>query len=578
MKLPSRLRIARNRKQVVGTIAAISLSPIIVVLILRLPLINQLNYADAWFYSSYAWVPKHDFEIFGWNYFAVRFPSTLSIGLFERAFGVGDGYVLLRYVLALACGTSVYLCVRRFASVQVSVAAAVLLYLQPFFSRSLLWDYTFAEVAAGVMGVSLWYWSEERRIAWTLLPGAALAAAAFANANFATGIFVLFVVEAVAAVRLGRRTAFRYGARLATAAVGAVGVFLIGYLSYLKILGSFGPYELLRPTVEFLRENSKNSGPYVQPVRLWLLHEPRLWMPVITSAALLAVLRGRTFGTAPLERIAQMCIAFTAFLWLYRFTVTSSVLEVWWSYSVLVAATAPALGVLLHELTGNLRKPKLWIAISVGAFALTAVIVRDVPGPSNSIYRAISEHRGLLLALLAIGLLSAALISVRSTGARATFSVIFVVVLSVMSFAPSVLDGRGTTGIFASSGSREWKGYEAGDQFMDLIQNYDSPSHRVFLWYPGTFGYVSIAWADLQQYGDTLNVVGAGESLGRLSPLGIARLDQPQVEYLMIMAPLSSELNKGLRALSRAGFEASTVHRGKFGEVLPYVMVRLTKK
>jgi hypothetical protein len=578
MRLSSRPRIADNKKQAVGTIAAISLSPIIIVLVLRLPLINQLNYADAWFYSSYAWVPKHDFEIFGWNYFAVRFPSTLSIGLFKRVFGVGDGYVLLRYVLALACGTSVYLCVRRFASAQVSVAAAVLLYLQPFFSRSLLWDYTFAEVAAGVMGVSLWYWSEERRVAWTLLPGAALAAAAFANANFATGIFVLLVVEAVAAVRLGRRATFRYGARLVTAAVGAGGVFLIGYLSYLKILGSFGPYDLLRPTVEFLRENSKNSGPYVQPVHLWLLHEPRLWMPVITSAALLAVLRGRIFGTALLERIAQMCVAFTAFLWLYRFTVTSSVLEVWWSYSVLVAATAPALGVLLHELTDNLRKPKLWIVISVGAFALTAVVVRDLPSPSNNTYRAISEHRGLLLGLLAIGLLSASLIRVRSTVARATFSIVFVVVLSVMSFAPSVLDGRGTTGIFADSGSREWKGYKAGEQFMNLIQNYDSPSHRVFLWYPGTFGYVSIAWADLQQYGDTLNVVGAGESLGPLSPLAIARLDQPQVGYLMIMAPNSSELTKGLQALFSAGFEVSIVQRGKFGEVLPYTMLRLTKK
>ena len=567
-----------SEKHTIGVIAAVALSPIIIVLALRLPLINQLNYADAWFYSSYAWVPKHDFEIFGWNYFAVRFPSTLSIGLFKRIFGVGGGYVLLRYILALACGSSVYLCVRRFASFQVSAAAAVLLYLQPFFSRSLLWDYTFAEVAAGVIGVALWYWSDQRRIVWTLLPGAALAAAVFANANFATALLPLFAVDGVAAMRQGRRATLHYGARLGMAAGGTIGVFLIGYLSYVKILGDFGPYEMLRPTVDFLRENSKNSGPYVQPVHLWLLHEPRLWMPVVTSVALLAVLRGRIFGLTLPARIAQMCIAYTAFLWLYRFTITSSVLEVWWSYSVVVAATAPAVGVLLHELTGTFRRPTRWIAIAVGVFTLAALFIRDVPAPVNEVYRAISEHRGLLLGLLALGLISAVLISSRQITTRTISSVVLVVVLAVMSYAPSVLDGRGTTGIFATSGSREWKGYKAGAQLMDIVQDYDSLSHRVFLWYPGIFGYVSIAWADLQQYGDTLNVVGTSESLGHLTPLGVARLDQPQVVYLMILAPRQYELTQGRKALTQAGFGAGVVRYGSFAGALRYVLLMLGKK
>jgi hypothetical protein len=367
----------------------------------------------------------------------------------------------------------------------------------------------------------------------------------FANANFATALLPLFAVDGVAAMRQGRRATLHYGARLGMAAGGTIGVFLVGYLSYVKILGGFGPYEMLRPTVDFLRENSKNSGPYVQPVHLWLLHEPRLWMPVVTSVALLAVLRGRIFGLTLPARIAQMCIAYTAFLWLYRFTITSSVLEVWWSYSVVVAATAPAVGVLLHELTSNLRRPKRWIVIVTGAFALTAILIRDVPTPVNETYRAISEHRELLVGLLALSL---------------------------------VLDGRGTTGIFATSGSREWKGYKAGAQLMDIVQDYDSLSHRVFLWYPGIFGYVSIAWADLQQYGDTLNVVGTSESLGHLTPLGVARLDQPEVVYLMILAPRQYELTQGRKALTQAGFGASVVRYGSFAGALRYVLLMLGKK
>jgi hypothetical protein len=556
----------------------IVLGPIVVVLALRLPLINQLNYADAWFYSSYAWAPKHDFAIFGWNYFAARFTSVLPIGLFSRVFGIGGGYVMLRYVLALGCGSSVYLCVRRFASAQVAVASVVLLYLQPFFSRSLLWDYTFAEMAGGVIGVALWYWSDGRRAVWTFLPGLALASATFANANVATGIFVLIVVEAVAAARRGRHAVFYYLSRLAALVAGLVVVFGIGYLSYAIILGAFNPYDLLRPTIDFLRENSKNSGPFVRPVNLWLLHEPRLWMPVILSAALLTVLRKRIFDVTVPARIAQLCIALTAFLWLYRFTVTSSVTEVWWSYSIIVIATGPGVGVLLYELTVSVRLPLRWIFLAVGTFAVAAFVIRDLPTPTNHAYHALSVHRGLLLGLLAAGMLTAGLLRLHRAAPRAMFLLLFVIILAVMSYAPSVLDGRGTTGVFATSGSREWKGYKAGAQFMELLQNYDSPSHRVFLWYPGVFGYVSIAWADLQQLGDTLNVVGASESLGHLTPLGVARLDQPEVEYLIILAPRFSELTEGRQALRSAGLGASVVRYGTFEGVLSYVMLMLTNK
>ena len=90
-------------------------------------------------------------------------------------FGANDGYVLLRYLLAILSGTSLYLCVGRFASRTTAAATAVLLYLNPFFSRMLLWDYSgFMEVAAGVVGVGLWYWSENRSLPWTLLAGIAL--------------------------------------------------------------------------------------------------------------------------------------------------------------------------------------------------------------------------------------------------------------------------------------------------------------------------------------------------------------------------------------------------------------------
>ena len=63
-------------------------------------------------------------------------------------------------------------------SASISLATTILLYLDPFFSRMLLWDYAgFAAVSAGVAGFALWWWSDGRRLVWTLLPGAALAIA-----------------------------------------------------------------------------------------------------------------------------------------------------------------------------------------------------------------------------------------------------------------------------------------------------------------------------------------------------------------------------------------------------------------
>ena len=58
-------------------VLAILLGPILTVPVLRLPLINQLNYADAWFYSAYAWAPKHEFAVFGWTYSRCAFRRSL---------------------------------------------------------------------------------------------------------------------------------------------------------------------------------------------------------------------------------------------------------------------------------------------------------------------------------------------------------------------------------------------------------------------------------------------------------------------------------------------------------------------
>jgi hypothetical protein len=130
--------LRRPQAEFVLALCVIALAPPLIVAAFHLPLINQLDYADAWFYSAYAWAPHHHLNVLQWTYFADRFPAVLSIGAFARAFGTNSGYVVLRYILAVAAAVAVYLAVRRFATGWVALGAALLLDLNPYFSRMLL--------------------------------------------------------------------------------------------------------------------------------------------------------------------------------------------------------------------------------------------------------------------------------------------------------------------------------------------------------------------------------------------------------------------------------------------------------
>jgi hypothetical protein len=558
-------------------VLTIFLSPILVVLALQLPLVNQLNYADAWFYSAYGWAPKHHFAEYGFNYFAVRFPAVLSIGLFEKAFGVHAGYLLLRYLLAVATGGSLYVALRQFATVPVALASTLLLYLSPFFARMLLWDYSyFLAVSVGLVGLAVWWWAEGRHWAWTFLAGAALSAAIFAHALFITVVFILVVIEIVATSRRGRAALATLAARLGLCLAAGIAVFALGFLAYRALLGPIGPYDLLRPTVTFLRDNDAQIKPYVQPTRLWLLHEPRIWAPVVLSVALIAVLRRRILGIDLPARMAQMCVAFTAFVWLYRFTVTSSFIEVWWSYDIIVVVMAPALGVLIHTLGKERPGVLRWSAIALLAAGLTALVIRDVPWAVRDFYTGLNRHSWEVVTLLVLALLCAVLVTSRRRGLGVGAFVGLLVLSGVMTFAPDILDGRGGTGVFVTDARADWVGYKAGHDFVELVRDHEGRGRQVFLWYPSTLGYQDIAWADLPQYGQTLQALGVQEPMNVLTPLATARLQQPQVSAVLIMSPRPADLVHARSALRAAGYANSVEAQGRLADgKLPYVLVRL---
>jgi hypothetical protein len=560
-------------------IVGIVLGPALVVAALRLPLVNQLDYADAWFYSAYAWAPHHHLTVLPWTYFGVRFPAILSIGVFERVFGTDAGYAVLRYVLAVAAAGALYIAVRRFASGWIATAAALLLYVNPFFSRMLLWDYSlFMAVAAGVTGFALWWWSERQRVAWSSLPGAALTAAAFAYPAVVMAVVVLVVAEAVAAARVGWAQLKRLAERLLLALVGGTIVFFLGYVAY-RAFVPLGPYDLIRPTIDFLRSNKENSAPYERPMSDWLLHELRIWPPIVASVGLVAVLRGQLFGTGTRALIAQVCIGYVAFLWLYRLAVTSSTIETWWVYSLLIIVIAPALPVLLRAMADDHRDERLYAVIAVSCAFLTGVLVRAARGSATDAYNALARHPTLLFTIVTLGLAAALLLAVPHTAVRSAALGAFVVILALMSWAPSIFDGRGTTGVFVTDGDTEWHAYPAARRFLDTVRDYDGPGSRVYTWYRGTLGLTNIGWTTLPQDGHTVQALGVDAPFNRLEPLGRARLLQPDAAYVLALSTRAADLAAARHALTSAGFGDATVKRASLdGGRLHFILLRLTSK
>jgi hypothetical protein len=559
--------------------AVIIVAPVLLVAALRLPLVNQLDYADAWFYSAYGWVPKHHFRLFDWNYFSVRFPPILAIGGADHLFGANNGYVLLRYALAVMVGGALFVGVSTFSTRGVALATTLSLYVNPFFSRMLLWDYTgFLAMAAAITGIGLWYWSDGRRPIWSLLAGIALSVAVFANALLLTAVFVLFAVEAIAAVRSGRSGIQHFAARLAPCALALVAVFLGGYAAYSAALGSLSPDDLLRPTIKFLRENDKNAAPYQQPVASWLFHEPRIWAPVMLSLALIATLRRRLLGTDLAARVGQFCVAYTAFLWVYRFAITSSAVETWWAYDFVVVATAPGVGVLMHELVGRHGSRRV-IVTALAATLVMALLIRDVESAAVDTYAYLSTHVIVFMVALGASALAAALMTVARTRVAASALATFMALGVAFLYAPSVLDARGGTGIFSRSGDLEWRAYKAGRQFIEIVRDYDRPDRRVYLWYSGTLGLTNVAWTDLPQYGQTVQVLGRDESLDKVTPFGRARLATPTAGYVMVLSTRARDLADAEKALKLAGYGTSVVRNGALADrALHYSVIEMLAK
>ncbi len=560
------------------------LTPFVGVLLLRAPLVNALPYRDPWFYSGYGWSLAHDINVFGWFYYAVRFPVILPIAWSTAAFGPVAGYIILRYIILASVGGLLYACTRMFASRTVACVGVALLTLNPFYMREVLWDYTsFITLPCTIGGAALWYLGSGprsgrvRMMATTAGAGAFLGAAIYANAIAGLVLPALFGVEAVASLRCGWRGITRFAVRVAVALVGAALVFLGGYLGYCIYLGVLSPHELIRPTLEFLRSGNKLLAPFQRPVHEWIKGEPRIYGPVLVSLAIVVVVGRSIFRNTVRARIAQFAIAYTTIFWIYRFTMTSSLIETWWAYNMTAVTAAFGIPVILDEVTRRLKgSARLAAGGALVATGVTDLVIRSFSSTAIWCYNELRTHIFILaLVLVASGACAVAVARLHSHAGRCTALVALCVLIAAITLTPAHYIGIDQTGEFSPDGKTELDGYQAAYDMNQLIAAKDTPEARVLLW-SNLYGLADVGWTNLPNQMGGIENAEVPTPVPELNADELELLRYPTTSGVLVVSQSLNEVNSAAPALKQHGFDPRVERTGAWSDgKLHYALVML---
>jgi hypothetical protein len=528
-------------------------APFIGVLLLRAPLLNQLAYLDASFYTGYGWGLDHHLEVFEATYYSVRFPPILLIAGSSTVFGPVAGYLILRWLIIAGTCWALYRCTRLFASRRVALGAALLLALNPWFLRLVLWDYgTFVALPATIVAVAVWPRGPgQRHLGAAALAGALVVAAAFANPLAVAVVPALAVVEVVAVLREGRAELRPFVLRCGAALTGGVALFLAGWLAYAAVLGPFDPYDLLRPTVDFARNQDTLAAGYVVPVRDWILDEPRIYAPLVLIAGMALAMGRRLLGTDVAARVAQFAVLYPAVLWAYRFVSTSANIETWWANGMQAASMAFAGAVLLHEVDRRGFARLRVVAAPIAVAALVGLAVRSSDVRAVELYEHARGHAVRLGAIIVISLLVGLAVRRTQASARAAGAAVILAVATWLALTPAKWIASGHTGEFSNAPVDELRGYAAAHRLEQLVNEGDTPNARRLVWYPAATGLLRDVWVTLPNAGGSVNPYDVAAPEMAISEYAEARLRYPTTASVVVFAEDSRRLEIARRNLSR---------------------------
>jgi hypothetical protein len=551
-------------RQTAAEILFVVIAPVVGFFALHIGLINQDQSVDPWIYTGYGQEFPLLQQLYGWPYYAVRFPVILLNFAVPKGLDPVLGFAIVRYLVFLLCGVPFYLWARYQFGIVYAIAAYLFLFCNPLFPRLLLWDLTpFVSVPMALVGITLWLLPPKSNdINWMLanrvLAGFAFAASVAAHAFTGTAIAVFFVAEA--ARRLFKREYFGFVLFDVTAPIaGAVICFAIGIAFYFVILGPFDPSVIFTSTLSAIRAGDQYAASHSSEVSTWIWLDTYVFVPFLLVGFIAIGFTRDLLKDNAISRVWWFGFLYCAVYAAYQFLLHRFVLETsvyFFHLSLVVYLLFP---VCLYLITRKLapRGQTIVVSIAIAVLILTPMLVPVVLQGGLMNFEVVSII-GVILAISAV--YSIGLVTTTASIVSA-YAIALVVAVQILTLSAPEFSGMYSN----PSQAEEYDVYRAAVEMVRLFASYASPSHRVKVWYsPEEFSITSIASTVLL---DSINKNFEGDGLPAVSDYERSQIGSPELRYIMMLSINSESIAKGKDALIRNGYQFRDVEHGRIGGV-----------
>jgi hypothetical protein len=552
--------------RVSSLIAFILLAPVAAVALFDINLINRDGTVDPWIYTGYGQNFRLLHTVFGWTYYSARFPVMFLNSVFPGSIGAVAGYILLRYVILLACGVPLFLWSRQRFGTWIAAAAYLFLFCNPLLPRVILWDLTtFVSVPMALAGVCVWHLEVRGRAVARVLAGFLFCASIASHAFTGTAILVFFLVELFHRLAKRELRALILFDVLAPG-LGAAICLALGILFYYAETGPFDPSIIFSLTIAAAKAGNTYATLHSANSFAWLASEYNVYVPYLLVLASMTGLGRAMLSGSSEARVVWFGLVYALAYAIYQFVFHAFVLEIYTYFAHLTIVAYLLFPLCLAIVARRLAVSSAGfvVASAIAMLLLFPLLNRFAPTSIDAIEAAMRGSVAAAVVSGVMGVMCSTLVRLRLQTVSALASAVALVGLVQLFcfvsyghriiFAASVQHQRHELGL-----------YRAAIEMVQTFGAFAKPDAKVILWFPNDES--SLMWIaaavleytlqpQYEPHAGTPNI-GAFER---------ARLRIPGLRYILMLSNSEAVLENGVGALQKEGIAVRHVLRREVGD------------
>ena len=541
-------------------------------LLFGIVLINQNNQIDPWFYLGFgrAFHTLHD--IFGWPYYAVRFPVVFLNGLFLSGEHPLIGYAVLRYLIVLSCGLPLYIWARARLGRPAAVVGFLFLVSNPLFPRVILWDLTpFVSVPMALAAMVIWLHSDGAGARF--LSGLLMMTSVAAHAFTGTALLTFLAIQVIRRLR-AREFHDLIRKDVLVTGLGAIVCFAGGGLYYYARIGPFDPRVLITGTLWAAGVAHEYARSHATPFSTWAVREYHVYVPLICVVMTGVLLGRRVLHNTAVASAWWFGVAYMTAYLVYQVVFGRFVLETFYYFAHLSLVVYLLVPVIVAELTIAAPAPSRHMtAMAAGTgLLLLPLAQRLVPAFGTWLDSAGRPTIGVWLGVGVAGML--VLAGVRSLRARSAAALLCMFLLTVQLL--TFLNPTHRRVFDSSYRAEETGAYIAAIQMLDVFAAASTPKTPVMLWVCShPYSIVSVASTVLlYSVSNPFALEPCGAQLGEYER---ERLTSQRPRYLLLMNDRPDAFGVQEASLRREGYEVQERLTRSIGNEAYRAIIRLVE-